>query len=141
MHLVCLQCLAVNSVPESRLSEQPKCGKCKAAILDGNVIDVNAQQFQKLISRSDLPVVVDFWAPWCGPCKMMGPVFSQVAQASIGKAIFIKVNTEDQQQLAGQFGIRSIPTLKIFKQGNVAADMAGALPKAQLQSWVQQNIS
>jgi thioredoxin 2 len=140
MHLVCLKCLAVNNVPEQRLSEQPKCGKCKSPVLTEGVVDVNAQQFQKLVARSELPVVVDFWAPWCGPCKVMGPVFSQVASANSSKAIFIKVNTEDQQQLAGQFGIRSIPTLKMFKQGKVCADVAGALPQAQLQSWVLQNL-
>jgi thioredoxin 2 len=130
----------VNAVPEQRLSEQPKCGKCQSLLLNKGVADVNAQQFQKLIARSELPVVVDFWAPWCGPCKVMGPVFSQVASANATKAVFIKVNTEDQQQLAAQFGIRSIPTLKIFKQGKVSADVAGALPQAQLQSWVSQNL-
>lgn len=140
MHLTCLKCLAVNSVPEERLAEQPKCGKCKEPVLTMDVTDVNAQQFQKLVTRTELPVVVDFWAPWCGPCQSMAPVFSQVAKANYGKAVFIKVNTEDQQQLAGQFGIRSIPTLKIFKKGVVAADIAGALPQAQLQAWVQQNL-
>lgn len=140
MHLVCSECLAVNSVPEQRLSESPKCGKCKHPLLEVVVHEFNGQQFQKFISRSELPIVVDFWAPWCGPCKMMAPVFSQVAKDNQGKAIFAKVNTEDQQQLAAQFAIRSIPTLKVFKSGKVVADMAGALPKAQLQAWVNSQI-
>lgn len=140
MHLVCCSCMTINSVPESRLPDHPNCGKCKSPLLTGDVLEANTQKFQRLVNKSELPIVVDFWAPWCGPCKMMAPVFSQVAKTYQSKAIFIKINTEDQQQLAAQFGIRSIPTLKIFKNGKVVADMNGALPKAQLQAWLNAHI-
>lgn len=140
MHLACPTCSGVNRVPEERLSDQPKCGKCQGLLLPGKAVEVNQAQFQKLVSRGELPVVVDFWASWCGPCQAMAPVFNKVAEAFKERAIFVKVNTESEQQLAAQFGIRSIPTLKVFKGGKVVADMAGALPEQQLQQWLAQNI-
>jgi len=136
MHLVCTNCLGVNRVPAERLNEQPKCGKCQSFLLPARAVEVNQAQFQKLVTRSELPVVVDFWAAWCGPCQMMGPVFNQVAAQMADKAIFVKVNTESEQQLAMQYGIRSIPALKVFKQGQVSAEMAGALPEGQLRQWL-----
>ncbi len=140
MILVCNQCLGVNRVPDERIQENPKCGKCQQALLNGEVLEVNEETFNKFTQRSELPVVVDFWASWCGPCKMMAPVFASVAKELKGKAIFLKVNTESEQQLAARFAIRSIPTLKVMKQGKVLGDMAGALPEGQLRGWISQHI-
>lgn len=140
MHLVCPKCLGVNRIPNERISDDPKCGKCQSALLNGDVIEVSSESFNKIVSRSELPVVVDFWAPWCGPCKMMAPTFEKVANQLKQQAVFLKVNTENEQQLAAKFAIRSIPTLKVFKGNQKTAEMAGALPEGQLMSWIQQNI-
>jgi len=140
MHLVCTDCLATNRIDSSRLQDGPKCGKCKQPLMPSQAIEASPALFNKLISKSDLPIVVDFWAPWCGPCKMMAPVFNKIAGTFKDKAIFIKVNTESHQQLAAQYGIRSIPTLKIFHSGQIKADMSGALPEGQLSAWIQQHV-
>lgn len=139
MELVCPECGAVNRVPDQRLAEGPKCGRCGAAILPGRPVDLAAADFQKFISRSGLPVVVDFWAPWCGPCKMFAPVFSQVAAELNTRYRFAKVNTEAEQGLALQYGIRSIPTLAIFRDGREVTRMSGALDAANLKRWLAQS--
>ena len=136
-HVVCPHCNGVNRVPENRLAQGPKCGVCHQALLDGRPLELSAANFQQHIERSDIPVVVDFWAPWCGPCKMMAPVFSQVAGQFSSRARFAKVNTEEQQALAARFGIRSIPTLAIFRNGREIKRVAGAMDAASLASWVQ----
>jgi thioredoxin 2 len=140
MELVCPDCTAVNRVPDDRLAEQPKCGKCGAPLLPGRPIELSTTGFEKFLSRSGLPVVVDFWAPWCGPCRSFAPVFSQAAADLNTHYRFAKVNTEAEQSLAAQYGIRSIPTLAIFRNGRELTRLTGALDAANLRRWLEQNI-
>lgn len=140
VNIVCPQCSAVNRVPTNKLKVGPKCGKCKSAVLNGVPVDLGAANFQQHISRNDLPVVVDFWASWCGPCKAMAPVFSQVAHELATNARFARVNTEQEQGIAGQFQIRSIPTLILFKNGQEVSRQSGALNAQTLTNWVKSAI-
>lgn len=139
MELVCPHCLAVNRVPEARLAEHPKCGKCGEQVLTGEPVALTTGSFAKFTSRNELPVVVDFWADWCGPCKMMAPVFAKAARDHAGRMLFAKVDTESEGAIAQQFGIRSIPTLIVFQQGRENARMSGALDRGALDRWLSQN--
>lgn len=136
MIIACSSCHSLNRVPEERLLQQPVCGKCKAALFSGKPIELTSANFAAHANKSDLPLVVDFWASWCGPCKNFAPIFDQVTQELEPQFRFGKINTEQQQQLAAQFNIRSIPTLMIFKQGKVLAQQAGAFPKPALVQWL-----
>ncbi len=142
IHIVCPSCDSINRLPAEKLSANDtsaKCGKCKNALFNDIVLELNENNFNTHISRNDIPVLVDFWAPWCGPCKMMAPIFSQAAQQLQPNIRVAKVNTEAEQQLAAQFQIRSIPTLAIFKNGKEIARTAGAMDLQNLISWVKQN--
>lgn len=136
MELACPQCLAVNRVPDARLSDKPKCGKCAAPLLPGQPIDLSAANFDSFIQKSSLPVVVDFWADWCGPCKMMAPVFQQLAAEMNTQVRFAKVETEAHPQVSMRLHIRSIPTLILFKQGVEVARTAGAMDALALKRWL-----
>lgn len=139
-HIVCTQCGAVNRLQSDKLSNSPKCGKCKQPIFTGIPADLNDQTFNKHITKNDIPVVVDFWAEWCGPCKMMAPEFKQAAGQVEPHVRFAKVDTESSQQTAAQFGIRSIPTMILFKDGKEVARQAGAMNASQISQWVQSNL-
>jgi thioredoxin 2 len=138
LQVVCPNCTTVNRVPRVRLGEHPVCGRCKSLLFDGHPPELNATAFDAQISRSEVPVVVDFWAPWCGPCRTMAPAFLQTAKALEPHYRFAKVNTEEQQQLAARFNIRSIPTLAVFRSGREIARQAGAMDQATLTRWLQQ---
>jgi thioredoxin 2 len=139
-HVVCPHCHSVNRVPAERLAENPKCGACKAALFDGQPVELGSRDFRTHIERSDLPVVVDFWAPWCGPCRAMAPAFAQVAGELRGRAQLVKVNTEAEPQLASRFAIRSIPTLALFRGGRELERLSGALDARSLNAWINRQL-
>ncbi|HKK04777.1 MAG TPA: thioredoxin TrxC [Gammaproteobacteria bacterium] len=137
LHIVCPHCDAVNRIPAARLAEGPKCGKCHQPLFTAHPIELTAANFQKHISRSDIPVLVDFWAPWCGPCQMMAPQFVQAAAQLEPRVRLAKVNTEAEQTLGAQFGIRSIPTLALFRAGRELARQPGAMGAADIVRWAR----
>ena len=141
MRVVCPHCLSVNNVPPKESYKKANCGKCKKSLLDTKPIELSQANFDEVIVNSDIPVIVDFWAPWCGPCKMMGPNFEKSAIKFPLKTLFVKVNTENEQNLGARFGIRSIPTLMIFKNGKEVHRVSGALDENSISQLVSQFIS
>ncbi len=136
MHLVCPACEAINRVPTERLGEEPKCGKCGVPVLSSHPLELTQHNFDRYLGKDELPLVVDFWASWCGPCKMMAPVFAQVAAEMKTRFRFAKVNTEREQGLAQRYTIRSIPTLALFRNGAEADRVAGAMDAGRLRAWL-----
>jgi thioredoxin 2 len=139
--VACPQCRSVVRVPDARVGEHPKCPRCKAEVLTGEPVAMDAAAFAAHVERGTLPVLVDFWAPWCGPCRMMAPVLDRTAAQRATALRVGKVNTDEQQELAGRFGIRSIPTLILFRQGREIARQSGAVDAASLSRWLDHALA
>lgn len=135
VQIACPACLAANRVPTARLAGNPKCGKCGTALLDGAPIELREEQFETFVQRTELPVLADFWAPWCGPCRAMAPHFERAAQQLRDRARLVKVNTEEAQGLAASYGIRTIPTLVLFRNGTEVKRTSGAMDAGALVRW------
>ncbi|MGE5154961.1 MAG: thioredoxin TrxC [Bdellovibrio bacteriovorus] len=140
LHVVCPHCDAVNRVPVPRLGADPKCGQCHRPLFSGAPVALDEQRFVRHLGRSDLPLLVDFWAPWCGPCRMMAPAFEAAARALEPRVRLVKVNTEESQALSARMGIRSIPTLALFQGGQELARTAGAMDTPRIVAWARQAL-
>lgn len=140
INVVCPSCLKVNIIPKKESYTKANCGSCKNSLLDTKPVEVDESNFDHVVVNSDIPVIVDFWAPWCGPCKMMAPIFNDVATKYPLKALFVKVNTEKHQSLGGKFNIRSIPTLVVYKAGVEVKRISGALDPLKLSNLVNENL-
>ncbi|HEY0061643.1 MAG TPA: thioredoxin TrxC [Telluria sp.] len=139
-HIVCPHCDAVNRVAAERLGDGPVCGKCTRELFLAKPLDVTSARFARHIERNDIPVLVDFWASWCGPCKMMAPAYHQAAQRLEPGMRLLKVDTEAVQDVAARYNIRSIPTLALFRGGREVARQPGAMDSAGIVAWVQAQL-
>lgn len=140
IEIVCPSCAAVNRLPADRPAEKARCGSCKQPLFSGHPAEASGAMFAKQVARSSVPVVVDVWAPWCGPCRMMAPAFEQAAKELEPRVRFLKLNSDEEQQAAGQLGIRGIPTMILYAGGREIARQSGAMSAGQITGWIRQHL-
>lgn len=140
MHYPCPACGATNRIPPERVGDAPKCGRCKGAFTLNQPQEVDDARLAQLVAATDVPVLVDFWAPWCGPCRAVAPNLEKLAARHAGRLLIAKVNTDHHKLTAGQLGVQAIPTLAIYKGGALVFKQAGALPLPQLEALVAPHL-
>jgi thioredoxin 2 len=139
-HVVCPACGAINRVPGDRAPDAAKCGACKAGLFAGEPVAVDSASFDRHVARNDIPVLVDVWAPWCGPCRSMAPQFERAAQLLAPDVRLLKLNADDEPAVAARYGVQGIPALLLFKNGRLAAQTAGAMDATRLVDWTRSHL-
>lgn len=137
VQIVCVHCDAINRLPDARDPKAGKCGKCHKALFDGHPVALTTPRFKKHVAGSGIPIIVDFWAAWCGPCKAMAPIFERAAAELEPRARFVKIDVDAEPQLSAQYGIKGIPALFVFQDGKIVANQAGLADINLLRRWVE----